>query len=405
MNIELFIAKRLFRKGKGSFTRPVINISVAGVAIGITVIILAVAILKGFQNEIRDKIIGFGSHIQITLFDDNLSYETTSLKYDTVLVEKLSEIPGIVHVQPYGIKAGVIKTEDQIEGIVLKGVNHNYDWSFFKNTIIEGSVPEIEHDKRSNETLISSHTARKMKFETGDRIILYFIQDPPRYRSFVVAGIYETGLQEFDERFMFADIRHIKRLNDWSENEISGLEVLINDFTKLDEVTDLVNKTIPYDYIAENIRELNPQLFGWLKLMDKNVIIILIVTILVALIHMTSVLLILIIERTNMIGVLKAIGMSGAALRKLFLINGSFLLLKGILIGNVIAIAIGIIQNKTGIITLDQESYFLDKVPIELQLLDILALNVGVFIICTVVMMIPAFIIGKISPVKAIRYD
>ena len=405
MNPELFIARRIFRRGQGSFTRPVINISVGSVALGIAVLILAVAILKGFQQEIREKIIGFGAHIQITYFDNNSSYEVEPLEYDKELVDSLSAIPGVVHVQTFGIKAGIIKTDDQIEGIVLKGVGPDYNWQFFESKIIEGELPEIDLEQRSNETIISKFTARKLGLKTGDKLILAFVQDPPRYRSFTISGIYETGMQDFDELFIFADVRHIARLNNWDDDQISGYEVLIKDFTKLDQVTMAVNEVIPYDLLAESIRERNPQLFGWLSLMDQNVIIILIITILVALIHMTSTLLIMIIERTNMIGVLKALGMNNSSLRRLFLINGGFLLLKGIIIGNALALAISIIQKNTGIITLDQDSYYLDKVPIFLSVPDILAVNFGVIIICISIMIIPSWIIGRITPVKAIRFD
>lgn len=405
MDLNLFIARRLFRKGKGTFTRPIINISVGSVAMGIAVLILAVAILKGFQKEIREKIIGFGAHIQVSWYDNNSSFEVEPILYDTALVEQILQLPGVAHVQPFGIKAGIIKTDDQIEGIVLKGVGPDYDWSFFSEKLIEGQLPAMDTATRSNEILISKFTAQKLQFKKGDQVILYFIQDPPRYRSFTISGIYETGLQEFDEMFIFGDIRHIARLNDWAPGQISGFEVLIHDFNKLDAVTDLVNETIPPDLIAESIRDRNPQLFGWLALMDQNVVIILIITILVALIHMTSVLLIMIIERTKMIGVLKALGMTNGAIRKLFLYHGAMLLLKGVLIGNGIALAIAFIQQKTGILTLNQESYYLDKVPVNLHLVDLLAVNAGVVVVVTLIMIIPSYIIGKITPIRAIRFD
>jgi lipoprotein-releasing system permease protein len=405
LNFELFIARRLFRRGKGTFTRPIINISVASVALGITVLILAVAILKGFQQEIREKIIGFGAHIQVTWFDNNASWEVDPIRYDTAMVEQIRAIPGVVHVQPFGLKAGIIKTDDQIEGIVVKGVGPAYDWSFFASKLVEGALPKLDTAERSTETLISRNTAARLGFSVGDKVILYFIQDPPRFRSFTVSGIYETGLADFDDTYLFADIRHIARLNNWEPDQISGLEVLIADFTRLEEITLRVNETIPPDQIAESIRDLHPQLFGWLALMDQNVIIILIITILVALIHMTSALLIMIIERTNMIGVLKALGMTNLKLRKLFLMQGALLLLKGIIIGNAIAVSIAVIQQKTGLLKLDQESYYLDKVPVSLQTPDILLVNAGVIVICILVMIIPSYIIGKITPIRAIRFD
>lgn len=405
LNLELYIARRLFRKGKGTFTRPILNISVASVALGIAVLILAVSILKGFQYEIREKIIGFGAHIQVSYFDNNSSYEVNPIRYDPELVRKIGSIPGVEHVQPYGIKAGIIKTEDQIEGIVLKGIGPGYDWRFFEQKVIEGKVPAMDTATRSNEALVSAHTARKLGFSLGDKIVLYFIQDPPRYRSFTISGIYETGLQEFDQMFLFADIRHIARLNNWENDQVSGFEVLISDFNQLDAVTQAVNETIPHDLIAESIRDRNPQLFGWLNLMDQNVVIILIITILVAVIHMTSTLLIMIIERTNMIGILKALGMTNYSLRKLFLFNGAFLLMKGILWGNGIAIGLSLFQKYTGLLTLDQESYYLHEVPVHLAVTDLLLVNGGVITICLIIMLIPSYVIGKITPMRAIRYD
>ncbi len=405
MDLQLFIARRLFKGGKGSFTRPIINISVASVSLGIAVLLLAVAILKGFQNEIREKIIGFGAHIQVSYYDNNTSYEVEPIFFDTLLAQRIASIPGVTDVQPYGIKAAIIKTDDQIEGVVLKGVGPGYNWNFFKNKIIEGKIPDLDTNARSNEILISGYTARKLGFKLNDKVILHFVQDPPRFRSLTISGIYETGLQDFDEIYLFGDIRHIARLNDWKPGQVSGFEVLINDFRNLGKVTEMVNDIIPYDLVAESIQDRNPQLFGWLNLMDQNVIIILIITILVALIHMTSTLLIMIIERTNMIGILKALGMTNRALRKLFLLNGGMLLLKGIIIGNFVALTISLVQKFTGIITLDQESYYLDKVPVHLQVVDVLLVNLGVIVICMLIMIIPSYIIGKISPIKAIRFD
>jgi lipoprotein-releasing system permease protein len=402
---EIIIVRRLFKGGEGSFTRPIINISVASVSLGIAVMLLSVAILKGFQHEVREKIIGFGAHIQVTWYDNNSSYESEPIPYDTALVVALSELPGVAHVQPYGIKAAIIKTDDQIEGVVLKGVDPGYNWSFFQDKIVEGNIPAFDSAGRSNEVLVSRIIARKMGFTINDRVILHFVQEPPRYRSLTISGIYETGLHEFDEIYLFGDIRHIARLNDWEPGMVSGFEVLISDFARLDQVTMLVNETIPFDLVAESIRERNPQLFGWLELMDRNVLIILVITILVALIHMTSTLLIMIIERTNMIGILKALGMSNAALRRVFLLNGGFLLLKGIIYGNLFAISLSLLQKHTELIRLDQESYYLDHIPIFLQVSDIVAVNLGVIVICMLVMIIPSWIIGKITPIRAIRYE
>lgn len=405
MKAELFVARRLFQKGKGSFTRPIINISVGSVALSIAVLVLAVAVLKGFQHEIREKIIGFGSHVQITWYDNNSSYELKPIPYDSAMVDQISAIPGVTHVQPFGIKAGIIKTDDQIEGIVLKGVNPAYNWDFFREKIAEGKIPVLEAQQRSTEILISRHIARKLGFGVGDQVILYFVQDPPRYRSFTVSGIYETGLAEFDEMFLFGDIRQIARLNDWDSSQVSGYEVLISDFRKLDAIAEQVNEVIPGEMLAESIRDRNPQLFGWLALMDQNVMIILAITILVALIHMTSILLIMVIERTQMIGILKAIGMDNRSLRSLFIYHSAFLLAKGVVIGNAIAISVALLQQYTGFFKLDQENYYLDTVPVRLLAGDLLLVNAGVMVVVMLVMLIPALVVRRITPVQAIRYD
>ncbi|MDT8308251.1 MAG: ABC transporter permease [Bacteroidales bacterium] len=410
LNFELYIAQRLFRKGNAVFTRPVINISVLSIALGIAVLILSISILRGFQREIRDKIIGFGSHIQISLYDSNESYETSPIMVDSALIKDIQQVKGVRHVQTFANKAGIIKSKQQIEGILFKGVDQNFDWSFFSSKMVAGVLPVFDTEKQSKEIIISKSIADALHFDIGDKLIVYFIvknSDRPKPRPFIVSGIYETGLEEFDKRYVIGDIRQIRALNkqEWTAMHISGYEVLVNSFSTLANTTRAVDDVVPYNLKTQSIIDINPQLFGWLDLMDQNVVVILVITLLVALIHMTSILLILIIERTNLIGILKALGTTNASIKKIFLSNGLFILLKGLLWGNVFALGLAFLQKYTHLFKLNQEHYYVAYIPIEISLSHILAANLLVIVICLTVMILPAIVVGKISPVKAIRFN
>jgi len=405
LNLPYYIALRFGHGDKSSrFTSLVKKISIISIALGLAVMIVSVAIVTGFQNEIRQKAIGFGSHIQITHFDYNISFEPRPISKDQPFYPDLKEKPGIRHIQAFATKAGLIRTDEEIHGTVLKGIDEDFDWSFFEKMIVEGNTIDLKGEEISNDIIISKSVANLLNLSIEDDIIIYFIQDPPRMRRLNIEGIYETGLEELDKRFVIADIRHIQRLNDWEEDQIAGFEVLIDDYSNLEQLGNYVYEEIGYELISQTIAQLYPQIFDWLELLDMNVYVIIFLMVLVAGINMITTLLISVLEKTNLIGVLKALGGSNHLIRRIFLYNAGLMIAKGLIIGNLIALTFCLIQNYTGIITLSQESYYVSKVPINLDILHMLLLNVGTFIVCMFMMILPSYIVTKISPVKAITF-
>jgi lipoprotein-releasing system permease protein len=406
MNTELFIARRLVKGGPGSFSAPVIRIAIISIVIGIAVMIVSVAIVTGFQKQIQDKIVGFGSHIQIAKYDSNNSFEFEPISGNQALYQSIKQTKGIKNIQVFATKAGIIKTDDQIQGVVFKGIGPDFDWSFFNDKLVSGNPFLTVDTIPSNSVIISQNLADLLKIKTGDPLRMYFIIDNmARARRFNVSGIYNTGLAEFDLKFIFGDIRQIQKLNGWNENMVSGFDVYINNFDELDKLGKVVYKEAGYDLNARTIRELYPQMFDWLELQDMNVIIILILMVLVSGMAMISTLLILILERTNMIGVLKALGARNVSIRRIFLYNAAYIIGKGLLYGNIVGISICLLQSYFGIIRLPQESYFMSVVPINLDVIHIIILNVSTLIVCTLMLLLPSFVVTRISPVKAIRFD
>ena len=376
------------------------------IAIGLIVMIISTSIVDGFQREIRNKVIGFGSHIQITNFDSQNTYEASPIDKNQPFYPSIDTVTGINHIQVFATKAGIIKTKEEIYGVVVKGIDSDFDWSFFKDKIVDGEIFSVDQ-KPENNILLSKNIADKMKLSVGDKIFVYFIQQNGQLRpkDFIIKGIYQSGLEQFDNLYVITDIKHIQKRNNWSEDQVGGFEVLIDNYNKIDELGQYVYDNIGYDLHATTIKELNPDIFNWLDYQDYNVTIIIILMIIVAVINIISALLILILERTNMIGILKAIGMPNWNVRKIFLYNAAHLIIKGLLWGNIIGLTLCFIQQKTGIITLPEESYYVATVPIEFNFLKILSLNLGTLTICILLLLIPSIVISKISPVKAIRYD
>jgi lipoprotein-releasing system permease protein len=405
LNFPFFIAKRLSTNRQSGFSGLIIRIAIAAVAISIAVMIIAVAIVKGYQYEIRNKITGFSSHIQISRLDMNNSFETTALKSDSIMEHLIVSQQGIQHIQKMAIKAGIIKTKDEFEGIVLKGVDKDYDWKFIQQHIQQGKVLLLNDSLTSNEIVLSQKTVDKLKLKLGDAVIIYFVQDPPRARKFTLAGIYKTGFDEMDQLYAFADMRHVQKLNNWQSNEISGYEISINDYKQLDAMADNILSFVPYNMEVKTIRQIHPQLFDWLNLLDLNVVIIIILMIVVACINMSTALLILIVERSNMIGVMKALGTRNLTVAKLFLYMATYLMIGGMVIGNIVGIGLCVLQQKFSLFKLNQEAYYLSEVPIQFTLNDILLINAGAFIVCILVMIIPSRFVLRITPVKAIRFE
>jgi len=406
LNFEYFISLRL-RSGKGpSFSRPIIRVSIAGIALGLAVMLISLAILQGFQKQVQDKVAGFGAHIQITGFSSNNSYEPSPVSLDDINASLLKEIEGVTHIQPFGLKAGIIKTDDQIHGVVLKGVNRDYNWLFFSDKLTAGALPEIGDSLPSNEVLISGKVAKMLGLKTGDDLRMYFIIDnSTRGRKFTISGIYETGLGEFDETYVFGDIGHIRKLNDWDNQTVSGVEIYIDSFDNLNKIAETVYHTIGYNLNSQTIKQLYPQIFDWIEIQDVNVIIILILMALVSGITMISTLLILILERTRDIGILKALGSSNGSIRKIFIYASVYITGYGLLWGNIIALGLILLQSKTEIIPLPEESYFVSHVPVFIGLTDVLLINLATIFVCTAMMLLPSLVVKYISPVTALRYD
>ena len=406
MNYERFIAGRIIKGGKGSFSGPVVGIAVASVAIGLAVMIISVAIVTGFQKQIQEKITGFAAHIQIARFDENNSFELAPVNRFQPFYKELQQTPGIRHIQVFGTKAGIIKTADQIQGVLMHGIGSDFDWSFFRDKMTEGKIFRVSDSAVTDSVIISRSIARLLKLNVGDPVRMYFfIDNKARGRKYYISGIYETGLEEFDRMYVFGDIAHIQKLNGWDSAQVSGFEVFIDNFRDIQKMSDMVYQKIGYELNARSIKTLYPQLFDWLALQDMNVVIILLLMVLVAGITMISTLLILILERTGMIGILKALGAADLSIRKVFLYNAGYIITKGMLWGNITGLLLCFIQMKFHPVGLPQESYFMSYVPVNINLLHVLLLNAGTILVCVCMLIIPSFIVSKISPVKAIRFD
>lgn len=414
MNLELFIAKRIHfsKEGNNQATPPVVRIAIIGIALGLTVMILSVAIVIGFKKEIRNKVIGFGSHIQITNFDSNTSYESTPIAVSDSLLQHLKSFLGIRHVEAFATKPGILKTDTDFQGIVLKGVDTDYDWTFFRNNLKEGELLSLSPDKVSTDVVISRYLADLLGLKVGDSFLTYFVQEDVRARKFHISGIYETGFLDYDKIFVITDIRQIRRLNGWAQDEVSGLELLVDNYNNLDQTAedlyfDMAEKKDRQGntYYTRSIKEMNPMIFDWLEVQDINVVVILVLILAVAGFTMISGLLIIILERTNMIGILKALGQNNASIRKIFLYISFFLIGKGMLWGNVIGITLCVAQSYFHVVSLDPSTYYLDAVPIDLNIGALLLLNLGTLCAAMLMMLGPSYLITKIDPAKSIRFE
>lgn len=413
MNLELYIAKKL-RKGEQDtkLSAPTVRIATIGIALGLCVMILAVAIITGFKGEVMDKVTGFGAHIRISNFDSNQSFESTPIVIDSVFIESLKATGNIKAVQAYATKPGIIRTNEQMQGIVLKGYDGSFDPTFIERNLVKGSFIDFGRDKRNDSVYISKKIADALFLKVGDKFNTYFIKNKVRVFPFTVAGIYETNLSEFDELFVLCDLRHIQRQNNWDSNQISGYEVTINNFDELEKVAYEIyllsaNRLDEEgsSLISRHIKELYPQIFGWLEIIDINVWVILILMLTVSGINMISGVLILILERARTIGILKAMGNPDWSIRKVFLYLSSFLVMRGLFWGNLIAISICLVQHYFKIIPLDPTNYYVNAVPINLKLYHLLLLNVGTLFTIVTMMIIPSVLITRISPIKSIQFD
>jgi lipoprotein-releasing system permease protein len=411
LNLEYFIAKRLLtaKDHKSSISAPIIKIAIAAIAIGMIMMIVSIATGIGLQQKIRDKISTFNGHIIISKYDDNQSQISVNpIDIHQEFYPKFNTVEGISHIQAVANKAAIIRTETSFEGILFKGVGKDYQWKNIQEYLVSGRLPNLKQTI-NEEVLLSEFLSKRLNLKLGDRFNSFFMKEnnteKPNLRVFKIVGIYNSGFQEFDATYVIGDIRHLQRINKWSENQVGAFEVFVSDFktikTKGEEVYQAISSTLNTQTIVEKYI----YIFEWLKLFDFNIIVIIIIMIAVATINMAVALLVLILERTQMIGILKAMGANNWTIRKIFLYNAFHLIVRGLFWGNFIGIGLVLIQDYFGIIKLNPENYYVNQAPVDINFLNILLLNLGTATICLIVLLIPSFIITKITPVKAIRFD
>ncbi len=407
MNTSLFIAKRLYnaKENNNNYTRPIIRIAILAIALSVAVMIFSVFILSGFKSNISNKVFGFGGHINISKFSYNQSYENDPINFNSEMLTEIELMDFVDNVQTYATKAGVIKKNNEILGVVLKGVDQRYNWNFFNENLISGNVPLFNDSITENTILISKNISSKMKLNVGDEMIMYFMEKPVRVRKFIISGIYKTGLSEFDDITVIGDLKHIQKLNNWNLNQIGGYEISINNFKYIEIYTSLIDESIDYDLKALSINDKYPQIFDWLRLQDFNVLIILILILIVGGVNMITSLLIIILEKSRLIGMLKAIGASDWNIRHIFIYNSLQIILGGLFWGNLIAVSLSLLQIRFNFLKLDEAIYFMDFVPINIELFSLFLINLGTIIICYLILVIPSAVIAKISPAKSIKFE
>lgn len=415
MNWKLFVARRIYgsQEGEKEVSRPAVLIATWGIAIGLAVMIVAVAVVIGFKHQVRNKVVGIGSDITITHFDAQKSYETVPVAASDSLLEALKAMEGVKHVQRYSTKPGMIMTEDNFLGMVLKGVSQEYDWEFLKNHLQEGEIPVFSDTASTNRTLISRTIANKLHLKVGDKLYTYYIEgDNVRARRLSVAGIYQTNFALYDDLFLLTDLYTVNRLNSWKPDQVSGIELEVTDYNRLEEIKEDIRTQIDASsdsygstYYTQTVEESNPQIFAWLDLLDMNVWVILILMTGVAGFTMISGLLIIILERTNMIGVLKALGADNLAIRQVFLSFSVLLIGKGMLWGNLIGLAFVGIQSAFHPFKLDPVTYYVDSVPVEFNIWWWVLLNVCTLLVSVLMLVGPSYLITRIHPAKSIRFE
>lgn len=413
MKYELFVAGRLLRGAqKNSLSHPFVRITIAAVALSMTIMIVAVAIIAGFKSEIRSKVYGFGGHIQVVNYDSNQSYESNPILTDSTCLSDIRGVDGVRRVQMFATKAAIVKTSSEIQGVVLKGVAPDYDWNFFQSNLSAGEVFTISDTVTTNKSLISKTLAKMLHLKLGDTYDIFFVQNPPRYRRFTVAGIYDTQMAEFDKMFVICDMKHIQKLNGWNPNQVTGYEVYVDDVDRIEDiqwkVDDAVGLVFMEDYSklkVQTIMAKYPNIFDWVNLQDLNAAVLIVLMLVVAGINLISGLLIIILEKTGTIGLLKALGSSSSSVRRIFLIQAAHITLRGLIIGNLIGIGVCLLQKYTGLIKLDEAYYFLSKVPISIDVLHIVLLNVVAFAVGLAMLAFPSMVVSRISPDKTLKFE
>lgn len=411
MNLPLFISQRLIasKKHQNSISAPIIKIGIVSIALGIVVMLIAIATGTGLQKKIKEKVSGFNGHIQIVNFDTNQSsFNLVPIENNQELINQLKLNKAIQHIQSFAKKAGIIKTAVDFEGIIVKGVDAQYDWNFFKDYLIEGQIPSYK-DSISNEVLLSKTLADNLHLKLNDTIKVWFVREeadkPPLVRSWKIKGIYNTGFPDFDNSYLIADIKHLQKINKWEKNQVGGIELFVNDFSQIDAIGKKIYSEIPTNLNSTTVVEQFQMIFEWISLFDKNIYVIITLMIFVAGFNIITALLVLILEQTRMIGILKAMGAANHQIRKIFIYQATYLVVRGLIWGNVIGIGLLLLQKYFGIVSLNPETYYVNTAPVYLHLTYIVVLNIGVVAVTYLMLIIPSFYITKISPVKAIKFE
>jgi lipoprotein-releasing system permease protein len=405
LNLEYYISQRFLKENKKRFSQAALRLSVLSIALGLAVMILSVSIVTGFQENIRTKIASFDGHIQITKYDFNKSMELPPIDRNDSLENIIKNHNGIKSISAFAYKGGIIKASGIVQGCVFKGVDEKYDWHNFKPWIVSGRIISLSDSLKSKEVIISKSIANKLQLGIDSSFLLYFMQDPPRIRKFTIVGIYESGFSDFDNKFIYGDIKQIQKLNKWKNNEIAGYEVILDDFDDMESQTNWIYDEIDYNLKAMNINQRYPFIMDWLNLLDTNVYFILGLMIMISGIGMIATLLILILEKTKFIGTMMAMGATNKSIRKIFIYHSLHLSFRGLLLGNTLGIGLALIQYYFKIIPLDASTYYMNAIPININPLYIISLNIGVIIIIAIMMLWPSRIISNITPVKALRHE
>jgi lipoprotein-releasing system permease protein len=404
LNVPLFLARKVRHAPEGSFSATVTRVGIVSIALGLGIMLIAFAVLFGFKSTIQQKIFLFGAHLQVTKFSNNVSYAESPLSLNTDLYRNRDNIPGVRHIQAIAIKAGILKTKDELSGVVLKGVGADYDWTLLRESLVAGTVPAVGADTASTQILISQYMASQLKLKIGETVPLYFLSNPPRARKMTVVGIYETGLEEVDKTIALGDIRLIQRLNQWKADSVGSYEIFIDDFDKLTPMRRTLFNRLDATMRLTTVTDQYRPLFDWMILLDRNMEILLGLITFVASFNMVSVLLVLMMERTPMIGLLKALGGTNQLIRRMFVFVGLNMVIWGLLIGDVVGLGLCFIQDRFKLIPLDPKNYFMNYVPIVWDWPTILALNGAAILLIATVLWLPTLIINRIQPVKALNF-
>ena len=405
MSFSRFIAARISFKSKRTFSKLIVRIAIVGIMLGLSVMILTVAIIKGFKHEITSKVRGFGGDISVYKYDLNNSFENSPINIDSAFIKRIKTKKFIDHMMPFATKPGIIKANNEIEGVVLKGVDKSYDPAFFKENMVSGKVTDFTDTlKAQTQVMISTTTAGRLKLKTGDSFLMYFSGQSLLKRKYTISGIYDVGVEEMNKTFVVGNLSQIQKLNKWEPNQIGGYQLQTDDFDALEQYSDALKDMMPINLKSYTIVDSYPAIFEWLKLLDANTEVLLILMLMVAVINMISALLIMILERTTMIGLLKAMGCTNWRIQQIFLYNAFYLIGLGLLLGNILGLGLGWLQQHTHWFKLDESSYYMKFVPIEIEWRDIALLNIGTLFISLLVMVLPSMLVSRISPVKAIKF-